>query len=104
DLSDGYERIRQHRAAADLYERLGLARPKPRSDPRRNDDRRGCHFAALPEKFAASRIIRFRFFAIPARFAHRIFAFNKIAGPFDKNEKAGRKSRPYSHNWIDGGR
>ena len=46
DLSDGAERIRQHRAAADLYERLGHARPKPHADPRRNDDRRGCQFAA----------------------------------------------------------
>jgi hypothetical protein len=29
--------------------------------------------------------------------------FNKIAGTFHKNEKAGRKSRPYSRDWIDGG-
>src|SRR5208282_5889747 len=54
DLSDRAERIREHRAAADLHERLGHARAKPRADPRRNDDRRSrqCALPAFETKLA----------------------------------------------------
>jgi hypothetical protein len=49
-------------------------------------------------KSASSRSIRVRGFAMSARFAHRIFAFNNIRQ--GENEKAGKKSRPWSQSVL----
>src|ERR1019366_2394699 len=80
----------QHRAAADLHERLGHARPKPHAAPRRNDDRRGCHFAALPEEIAASRIIRFFTVSPCQRDSHTESSpSTKSQAPFTKMKRPG---------------